>query len=288
MKLLKKIFTKFLRKAPIVSDYYDYHRRFYRETTACRGVFETYAEALQAVPKSLQAGYSQPEIRNHSSVGKLTSAWEPGEFNPMDYPILVWLTSAFSDGPTIFDFGGNVGQAYYAYQKFLHYPEGLRWVVCELPIIIEAGEKIAIEKNAKNLAFTTDFTDADGVEILLTSGTLQYLESSLADFLGKLKVKPPHIIINQVPLYNGETFFTLQNIGYSVCPYKIQNKTELINSLAAMNYKLIDSWENYRSCRIPFHPERFVSAYYGFCFKLIQYEPDFDGAIRRSLIRENG
>ncbi len=86
-----------------------------------------------------------------------------------------------------------------------------------------------------------------------------------------------------MPLYNGETFLTLQNIGYSVCPYKIQNKTELINSLTAMNYKLIDSWENHRSCRIPFHPERFVSAYYGFSFRLIQDEPDFDGVIRRSL-----
>lgn len=118
------------------------------------------------------------------------------------------------------------------------------------------------------MSFTVDFADAEGADILLTVGTLQYIEASLAELLSQLKVKPRHVVINQVPFYDGSTFITLQNIGYAFCPYKIQNQAEFLASLTSLGYELIDSWEDGRTCLIPFHPQRFVSAYHGFYLRL--------------------
>ncbi|MHC5858899.1 hypothetical protein [Nostoc sp.] len=112
VKRLKQSFRKIVTKVPVISDYYQYHWLFNQNITACRGVYSTFAEALQAIPKGAKAGYNQPEIHNHRSVAKLTTAWEANEFNSQDYPVVAWLGSAFVNSSTIFDIGGNVGHAY--------------------------------------------------------------------------------------------------------------------------------------------------------------------------------
>lgn len=269
---LKQLAKKIVRKTPIISDYYHYYWDFTNRTTACRGVFNTFTEAIHSLPPGSRVGYNPSDIHDHSSIGKLTSGWEIGEFNSGDYPILLWLQSALADGSTIFDLGGNLGQAYYAYKKYLQYPQDLKWVVCDLPEIVKAGEKLAEKNDSSGLSFTVEFSDVEGANILLTNGTLQYLEPSCAGLLEQLKIKPKHILINQLPLYEGESFITLQNIGYAYVPYKIQNRAEFIRSLNALSYELIDSWHDYRTCSIPFHPERFVSGYHGFYFRFLGEE----------------
>ena len=258
---------RIIKKIPIVADYYNYHWIFPQKITACRGVYSSFHEALKAVPTEKLAGYNQPIISQHQSVAQLTACSEIGVFDPIDYPVLLWLKSAFADSSTVFDLGGNVGLAYYAYRRFLNYADNLQWLVCEIPEIVKAGQKIAIEKNINNLSFTTDFTKADGNEILLTCGTLQYLDETLPELIARLQVKPKHILIHHVPFYDGESFTTIQNIGYSCCPYKIQNQKEFIDRLISLGYKQIDRWVIHRSCSIPFHPNR-ASSYYGFYFQL--------------------
>lgn len=261
---LKNLF----KNIPVVSDYLRYYWSFYRTLTACRGVYKNFNEALQATPKGAKAGYNQSEISKHSSPGKLTAAREADDFNPQDYPVLVWLASAFTKSSNVFDLGGNVGHSYYTYKKFLQYPHDLQWLVCEIPEVAKAGKELASKSNNPGLCFTTEFDQAENAEILITCGTLQYIEPSMAEMLGQLKKKPRHILINQVPFYGGETFITLQNIGYAFCPYKIQNRYEFISSLDSLGYELIDSWKLDRSCSIPFHPERFVHNYEGFYLRL--------------------
>jgi putative methyltransferase (TIGR04325 family) len=268
MNTVKLVVTDIIKVIPILSDYYHYHRSFPRETTACRGVFQTFMEASASLPQQLPIGHRQPEIHNHPSISQLTAGRNVGEFSCIDYPVIFWLNAALKDGSTIFDLGGNVGLGYYSFQKYLQYPDDLHWMVCEIPEVAQAGEKLAKEMNSSGLFFTEEFIKAEGANILLTCGTLQYIEASLASSLELLNVKPRHILVNHVPFYEGETFVTLQNIGYAYCPYKIQNRAEFIASLTALNYDLIDSWQFNRTCSIPFHPDRLVRAYHGFYFRL--------------------
>jgi putative methyltransferase (TIGR04325 family) len=280
IKKSKHLVDRLAKKLPILSDYYRYYICFYHQITACRGIFGTFDEAVKSLPVGTPISHNQSVIHDHTAISELTSCRVLGILDSVDYPIIPWLKSAFAESLTVFDFGGNVGVSYYAFQKHLIYPDNLRWIVCDLPEIVKAGEKISQDNNVQNLSFTVEFAEADGIDILMTFGTLQYVEPSLAALLLQLNRKPRHLLINHLPLYDGETFVTLQNIGYASAftPYKIQNRTEFINSLVSLGYKLIDTWEWNRTLSIPFHPKRFVSAYHGFYFRL---DP------REELLRES-
>ena len=257
-----------LEETPIVADIYRYHWVFTRRPNAYRGVYSSFDDALKSVPKGKKGGYSHSEINQSSSVSKLTCAYEIGEFNSLDYPVVLWLKSVFTDSNNVFDLGGNVGLAYYAYQRYLQYPDDLNWLVCEIPEVVKAGREIAVQKNISNLRFTSEFTEGDRCDILLSCGALQYIEPSLAQILQGYQEKPKHILTNHVPFCDNKSFITLQNLIYTFCPYKIQNKTEFISDLNDLGYELIDAWKINRNCIIPFRPDCFVPAYHGFYFRL--------------------
>jgi putative methyltransferase (TIGR04325 family) len=266
---LKQSLSRIVTAIPIASDCYYYYWYFPRCLTACRGVFSTFNGALQAIPVNSRVGFNHSEIHLRP-VEQLTTGRKLGEFDPRDYPVLVWLNSAFKHSSTLFDLGGNTGGSYYAYRNYLRYPDDLSWVVCDVPAVSQAGEELARNTNSPGLSFTVDFMEAEGADILLTCGTLQYLEASLAELLGQLHTKPLYLLINRVPFYDAKSFVTVQNIGYAFTPYKIQNYSEFIASLTSLGYELIDTWHDRRTCSIPFHPKRFVRAYHGFYFHLSQ------------------
>ena len=108
--------------------------------------------------------------------------------------------------------------------------------------MVEVGRRIAGERECKGLSFTSDFTQCSDSEVLLTCGTIQYLERGLADMLAGLAMKPRHILVNKSPMYEGPTYYTLQNTGYSICPYRIYNRVQFIESRKSLGYDLIDSW----------------------------------------------
>lgn len=93
-----------------------------------------------------------------------------------DYPVLMWLKDLLQDGTQVFDFGGNVGTHFYGYETRLTYPSGLTWRVCELPELVNVGEKLAVEQQRSEIYFTTDFAKASGADIFLASGSVQYME----------------------------------------------------------------------------------------------------------------
>jgi putative methyltransferase (TIGR04325 family) len=222
---------------------------------------------MEAIPNRFKRGYNQPEIHDES-IRYLTAHYNPGEFNERDYPVLIWLQSALAaKARKIFDLGGNIGLGYYSYKRFISYPEDIRWTVCEIEEIVKAGEAYSATVSSPGLSYTTRSTEAEDSDIFLTCGTLQYLDTTLADLLGKLQKKPSHLLINRVPMYEGETYFTIQNIIYTCTPYCIQNRSDFIDSLTSLGYELIDSWKDHRTLSIPFHPEKFVNGYHGFYLK---------------------
>lgn len=239
------------------------------------GVFNTFEEAVQAVPKTKSVGYDNEELAQEYQQMLEDNNWENQGRSIFlyDYPILFWLNSIINQGSTtVFDFGGNVGVHYYSYAKYLEKSEKitsnikLKWTVCDLPEIIKAGKKIAEKRDVKDLDFTSNFEDIESKEIFIGAGVIQYVEN-LAEKLS-LTYKPQHLLINRVPLYDGQQFATLQNGGKVFYPQYIFNKTQFIEGLIGIGYELIDIWEGTGSCIIPFHPEKSVSSYSGLYFRL--------------------
>lgn len=246
----------------------NYERKFAGDCYGCfRGVYETFEEAIQSVPKTKSVGYDNSELaQEYQYTAELETTVQS-----YDYPVLFWLSSIFNNHQqnlSIFDFGGNVGVHFYAYEKYIKYPDKLKWLVCEVPEIMKAGKELAHKRGRSNLVFTDEFEEATSKDVFLASGSIQYVEN-LSLSLSSLTKKPQHLLLNILPFYEGEKFVTLQNGGKAFYPSYVFNKNDFINSLNRIGYDLVDLWENrYFYCLIPSHPEKSGAFFHGLYFKL--------------------
>jgi putative methyltransferase (TIGR04325 family) len=239
-----------------------YERGFARpHGGAFRGVFASAAEAARSAPATRPVGY------DHRAAADMYRE-RLDRVYPSDYPAMFWLGRLLQPGTRVFDFGGHVGIHYFAYERYLDYPADLRWTVCDVPAVVAAGTAVARERGRPNLTFTTRFADAEGADVLIASGSLQYVDTSLAELLAPLRRRPRHLIIHRTPLYGGPAFVTLQNIQTSYQPYFVFNRAAFIAAVCGCGYDLVDEWSNLEHfCHIPFHEERSVPAYTGLYFR---------------------
>jgi putative methyltransferase (TIGR04325 family) len=225
------------------------------------GVYGSFEEAIASAPKTKGIGYNNPQ-----SAMMYVNGYRI--VNSSDYPILFWLKSLLPGSDCVFDLGGNVGISYYSYQKYLAYPEGLTWLVYDVPEVLRKGIDIAAKEQAKGLSFSGSLSDANGVDILLANGSIQFVERPLSELLRELREKPTHLLINKTPVREGSQFVTLQALGTAYCPYYIFNRKQFVDSITAAGYELVDSWLNDDlSCHIPLQAQHSVNAYSGFYFR---------------------
>jgi putative methyltransferase (TIGR04325 family) len=236
--------------------YYE-RRQFHRWPDTFCGVYGSFAEAARAAPAGSKVGYDHPEMAElyDESLDRV---------RPGDYPALFWLQRAFDEGVrTVFDFGGHIGISYYAFQRWVRFPDELAWRVCDLPRVLEAGRALAGEQEANGLSFTTEFAEAAGVDLFCGLGSLQYVEQSLPQRLGSLPALPKRLLLNRWPLTDGRPFVTLQHRG-TYHPYAVFNRLEMVSGFEALGYKVVDIWEvPALSCTVPFHPDCAVPRYSG-------------------------
>jgi putative methyltransferase (TIGR04325 family) len=234
-----------------------------REANLFRGVFGTFDEAARSAPPTRPLGYDNPD----SAAMYLDRT---RRIYPTDYPVLFWLQKLLAGGcERIFDLGGHIGVSYYAYRRYLDYPARLRWCVHDVPAVMAQGRKFAAEKDRDNrLSFCDRFEEADGFDVLMAQGSLQYLPDTLAERLARLPAPPRHLLLNLAPLHERHSYFTLQSVGTAFCPYRITAAGEFLRSFEELGYALVDTWENPdKNCRIPFHPDRSLDRYHGFHFR---------------------
>lgn len=239
------------------------YRRFFerqRKGNHYLGIHASYAEALAAVPAALRNSYDQVDAAGQYR-NRTRQLWVG------DYPVLYWLQRLLDDGcRRVFDLGGHIGVAYYAFGRYRPYPAGLRWLVNDLPTTTAAGREWAREHDPTGqLAFADDKRQADGQEVLLVLGAMQYLDYDFATWLGTLAAPPPHVIVNTTPMHDSRDFHTLQNMGFACVPYRIHARPVFLEAMARLGYRVVDAWRNdERDCHIPFHGDHDVDSYSGF------------------------
>jgi putative methyltransferase (TIGR04325 family) len=240
---------------------YRYARAFRRASPGLHyGVFPTFEQAKHAAPENLGVGFDRASLTRVYDY-RMKSAM------PSDYPVLFWLGKVLQPNAYVFDYGGHIGISFHCFERYLGYPPGIRWRVGDVQAIIEEGRRFAAERGATALSFTTEFADADGADVLLALGSLQFIEENLWQKLARLARKPRHIIISKVPLYDGPTFYTLQHTGDAVHPYRISNRAEFVAGIESAGYRMVDEWTNReQSCHVPFKGGTTVDAYSGFIF----------------------
>ncbi len=238
-------------------------QRPYQPEAHYYGVYDSYALALRDAPATLPTTYdvegSGRMYRNQLD-----------QIRVSDYPVVHWLSRLLATGERrVFDLGGHIGLSYYGFRRYLDYPSDMAWLVHDVAAVASAGRDWAVAHDPnRQLAFTDARDDADGADVLFTSGALQYLEYTLPELLLGLKRPPTHVLINMVPMHPSRDYFTLQNIGFAICPYHVAALPTFIASMEALGYVIVDRWETFeRHLEVPFAPGCDVDRYYGFYFR---------------------
>lgn len=234
--------------------------------SAFRGCYPDFEKASQEIKTNL-LGYD-----NRETVDRYLKNFDKNntKIHETEYPLFFWLNKILHDHENysplkVFDFGGNFGGHFFRFQN-ISLSNNFIWIVCEVNAIAEAGNKYF---SNKQLIFISDFEDANGVDVFLSSGAIQYVKS-LSLSLSRLAKKPKHILLARIPMQNAsKTFVTIQNMGTSYSPQYVFNKNEFINNMNNIGYELVDEWNSlFDKCIIPFHRDKSCYFYTGFYFKL--------------------
>lgn len=246
--------------APLARQIYGRFFKSQRKGTRYHGVFASHIDALRAVPVVLRSSYDNEDAaaQYRERTKQLTIS---------DYPVLYWLSRLLDGGQRrIFDLGGHIGVAYYAFDRYRPFPAELRWTVSDLPTTMAAGRAWAKTHDpAGRLAFADDKQQADGQDVLLVLGALQYFDYDFAAWLASLPAPPPHLIVSLTPMDGSRDFYTLQNMGFACVPYHVHSRPAFLATLARTGYRVVDAWLSAeRECRIPFAHDHDVEGYSGF------------------------
>lgn len=243
-------------------------RRPYRVENDYYGVYPTFAAAQEAANALSTA--SIPASYDTEAAGRLYRG-HMRRIRASDYPLVFWLGRLLADGRRrVFDLGGHIGVSYYGFSDYLDYPSDLTWTIHDVPAVMAAGRKWAAGHDARRqLSFTDDPAGADGQDVLVSTGALQYLEYTLPELLQRLHAKPPHVLVNLTPMHPSRSFFTLQNLSIAICPYRVMSVVEFTEGMQALGYRVVDHWQSpERHLRVPFEPGCTVDSYHGFHFEL--------------------
>lgn len=239
-----------------------YERLFPTYPHAFHGVFASFEEAAAAVPPGVPGSYD-----NDASARQYVGWHDPTDH---DYPALHWMQERLRKAPCDFiaDLGGSTGIKFHAFAPLLDLAAGVRWLVVDVPKVVALGRRLAEEAGIEaQVQFTDSVEAASGCDLMLASGSIQYLPCSLAELVEGMSVQPDRIIVNLAPIHPEQSFFTLNSIGSAVCPYRVTARGEFISAMCAVGYELRDSWRNRgKTMPLPFSPELSLQSYSGFCF----------------------
>ena len=240
------------------------YRRYFERAAGHRRLFQdiypNFAAAANAIPRNRAIGYDdQRSAARVAHARHFRSSY--------DYPLLFWLVQLLKPGAVVFDWGGNIGISYYAFRPRLSYPDGLEWVVNDVPAVLDLGQEIAAQDEVSGLSFTTSFDRLSTADILLSAGALQFIEDPFKVLRARSPL-PSHVLLNKIPVYDKPHAATIQNMGTSLCPYHLFNRADLIREFETLGYDVVDTWQNHGlGCFIPFYPGHSISAFSGFYFR---------------------
>lgn len=247
-----------------------YRRRFQRpfgDDNNYYGVYPTFADA-QAAARALATRHLPPTYDTEAA-GRMYRD-QLARIRVSDYPPVYWLSRLLAAGcRRVFDLGGNIGVSYYGFGHYLDYPADLRWQVHDVPAVMAAGRKWAAQHDPQQrIAFADSPDHADGADVLLSTGALQYLDYTLPQLLQRLPQPPPHVLVNLTPVHPSRGYFTLQNLTFAICPYRVMARPELVAGMESLGYRIVDEWNSReRGLKVPFEPSCTIDNYSGFHFR---------------------
>jgi putative methyltransferase (TIGR04325 family) len=209
------------------------------------GAFDTLDEAKAAIPANLGSGWNEAGL-HHDLSGQ-----------PAFTVAIDWITRTLQPGAQVVDLGGGQGGLQRRLAAANALQDRVDWLVVETPTQVAASEP------ADGLRFA-DTLPEEAPDLLIVSGYLQYTHEDMVAFLAGLPWQPRHILINKTPIAHGQAFWTLQNLGVAVAPYRVYREADFMAAIDRAGYAVLDRWTARElAVDVPFHPERRVPALTG-------------------------
>ena len=223
-----------------------YRRRFEREGThnLFFGAYASFEEARADAPADRSLGYD-----NDGAAGmyedQLDRTW------PEHYPVLFWLSRGWGEYRHVLDFGGHRGSLFYSGRRLMG--PGPEWTVFDVPAVVREGRRTASARGVEGLRFEDDLGRVEGVDLVVAAGSLQYVEDTAEEWLGRIGGAPRHVIVSTTPFHPSREFVTLSNMGTAYCPYKIRREGEFFDDLRRLGYEAVEEWHHPgKRCDVPF------------------------------------
>lgn len=232
-----------------------------------RGVYGSYAEATRSAGRRKTTQYDVVNQNKAASYDE-EKASLGRVFRDYDYPLIFWLSQILRPGCRVLELGGSVGHLYHSIPGFFPYPDGLKWVISELPEAVELGRRIAADMGEASLSFveTGHLGECEPCGVFVTAGTLQYMQMSLPEVISSLGTLPEHVLVNSLPVHATREYWTLQDLGPCEVPYRVTSRSGLERQMASLGYREVRRWMQPRRIEIPFHlqleNEGYLGAYY--------------------------
>lgn len=246
-----------LGQIPGVSDSYSrwaLHRRDVGGVFS--GVYASHDDAVRAIPADRLAGWDSDEAAD------VFRAPLPRQLSV--YPAMFWLARHLQAGDHVVDLGGGAAITQRQFTARARLPDGARWTIVETPAVARFGAGMVARGELDGVQFVDSLEAAGRCDILLSAGALQYMPDGLDVLARALEARPRAVILNKLPLSDDADYWTLQNIGPAVCPYRVWRRADFLAALAAHGYQPEDTWSvGELSCDIPFHPRLCVPAFTG-------------------------
>lgn len=172
--------------------------------------YATYRDALRHCPEQ---GYGNSDIarvvlekttrfrdalQKRSERGVLLST-------PSDLSVgMLYRLATVAPDIRVLDFGGACGMHYFIARALLPPSCRLRWIVVETPTMVKAASELTDEE----LSFSCSVEDAaatlKSVDLVYSSGALQYLKQPEVGLRALVSVGAPHILFNRLALTKGD------------------------------------------------------------------------------------
>jgi len=171
-------------------------------------------------------------------------------FNKIQYswPILAGLMYASRSGRMkVLDFGGSLGSTYFQNKRFLDDLTDVTWNVVEQKNYVDVGKESFESEVLKFHYSIEDCIKKEGVDILLLSGVLQYLENPFTELEKMLENNFEYILIDRTICgFEGKDEIKIQVVSPDIyeasypCWFLDVNKLRVF--FISKNYKIVEEF----------------------------------------------
>ncbi|GGC71899.1 methyltransferase, TIGR04325 family [Chelatococcus reniformis] len=270
--LCHSVFGAWLRRLPFAQRLYA-RIVWSRRMNLMFGVFDSFGEAEAFAAGFGKVGWNDAALAKVLVEGTRPAASPapPKVLQTSQFAVMLWLMKLLHSRGTVTDLGGAGGGFYELCVQYGLLDRLTRWHVVDMPEVVKRGNERHRALGSSKISFGTDLKAAPRADILLALGSLQCMADPLGErgpgILEGVRASSDVVLINKVPLIDGDDVWTAQNYLSSASPYRLFNRRKFFAYFERHGYRVVDRWAVPElAIEIPFHPERVMTELEGFCF----------------------